>query len=95
MIEAAVQKLLQSAADPNTKVLWSLCYTQLGRGASHNADLSCPSKSVICLPPVSLDLAFDDSLIDTVKKAWELIMGEKAAQHEFMKFEDREGVYEE
>ncbi|GAQ45642.1 Rab geranylgeranyl transferase escort protein [Aspergillus niger] len=95
MIEAAVQKLLQSAADPNTKVLWSLRYTQLGRGASHNADLSCPSKSVICIPPVSLDLAFDDSLIDTVKKAWELIMGEEAAQHEFMKFEDREGAYEE
>ncbi|GKZ33848.1 Rab proteins geranylgeranyltransferase component A [Aspergillus brasiliensis] len=95
MVETAVRKLLQSAADPNTKVLWSLRYTQLGRGASQNASLSCPSRNVICLPPVSLDLAFDDSLIDTVKKAWELIMGDEAAQHEFMKFEDREGAYEE
>ncbi|PYH97709.1 hypothetical protein BO71DRAFT_395957 [Aspergillus ellipticus CBS 707.79] len=96
MIENAVQKLLQSAADQSANVLWSLRYTQLGRGSADGspADIICPSKNLICLPPSSLDLAFDDSLIDTVKNAWELIMGEEAAQHQFMEFEDREGAYD-
>ncbi|PWY90534.1 rab geranylgeranyl transferase escort protein [Aspergillus sclerotioniger CBS 115572] len=95
MIESAVQKLFQSAADPNVKVLWSLRYTQLGRDGSHVAGITRPSKNVICLPPASLDLAFDDSLIDMVKNAWELVMGDEAADHEFMRFEDREGAYDE
>ncbi|PWY83521.1 rab geranylgeranyl transferase escort protein [Aspergillus heteromorphus CBS 117.55] len=98
MIENAVQKLLEMAADPNAKVLWSLRYTQLGRSSVDGTpvpNITCPSKNVICLPPASLDLAFDDSLIDTVKNAWELIMGEEASQHEFMQFEDREGAYNE
>ncbi|OJJ38156.1 hypothetical protein ASPWEDRAFT_103274, partial [Aspergillus wentii DTO 134E9] len=100
LLETAVQKLLQSTVGLDAKVLWSLRYTQLGRrdDASNIAEAirtsSAPDK-VICFPPPSLDLAFDDALIDMVKEAWTMIMGAEAAQHEFMTFEDRENHDEE
>ena len=43
-------------------------------------------------PPPSLGLAFDDSDLDAVKTAWELVMGAEASQEEYMVFEDREGA---
>ncbi|RAL10988.1 putative Rab geranylgeranyl transferase escort protein [Aspergillus homomorphus CBS 101889] len=98
LIESAVQQLLESAAGPDAKVLWSLRYTQLGRaigsetGSVQSVNLA---DRIVRLPPSSLDLAFDDSLIDTVKDAWQAIMGDDAIDHEFMTFEDREGAYEE
>jgi len=44
----------------------------------------------LTLPAVSLDLAFDDGVLDAVKEVWAQIMGPDAAG--FMQFEDREGV---
>lgn len=100
MIENAVNKLLESTADPNAQVSWSLRYTQLGRP---DDDLASPvamkldhlSDNVVCFPPPSLDIAFDDTVIGTVKDAWRLAMGDEAVDDEFMKFEDREGAYDE
>ncbi|KAL4912219.1 GDP dissociation inhibitor [Aspergillus aurantiobrunneus] len=91
LIEHAVEKLLQSSAGPDTKTLWSLRYTQLGRAVGYEI---CPtnvvSGNVIRFPPPSLDLAFDDSTIDLVKDAWAIVMGDEASPEDFMKFEDRE-----
>ncbi|PYH45395.1 putative Rab geranylgeranyl transferase escort protein [Aspergillus saccharolyticus JOP 1030-1] len=95
LIDTAVQQLLQSAAGSDVKVLWSLRYTQLGRAESISAQPVSSPERIIRLPPPSLDLAFDDVLIDTVKNAWQTIMGDEANDHEFMTFEDREGAYEE
>jgi len=39
---------------------------------------------------MSLDLAFDDSVLGSVRKAWEKIMGAEAK--DFMMFEDREAT---
>lgn len=52
-------------------------------------------ENVICIPPVSLDHAFDDTLLDVVKEAWKIVMGEEANDEDFMQFEDREGADEE
>ncbi|KAB8072514.1 GDP dissociation inhibitor-domain-containing protein [Aspergillus leporis] len=97
LIESAVHRLLQSTADPNAKVLWSLRYTQLGLASNHAhpSSLEHPSPNIICFPPPSLDLAFDDAMIDRVRDSWKLIMGDAANDHEFMNFEDREGADEE
>jgi hypothetical protein len=51
------------------------------------------SANILSFPPPSLDLAFDDALIDTAKEAWKIIMGDQASD-DFMKFEDREGAYD-
>ena len=97
LLEAAINRLLQSVSEANAKVLWSLRYTQLGRTSTipdgvQALKSSFPSDRVICFPPPSLDLAVDDSTIDIVKAAWKVIMGEEAVDDEFMDFEDREGA---
>ncbi|KAM0089591.1 Rab proteins geranylgeranyltransferase component A [Aspergillus fumigatus] len=51
------------------------------------------SANILSFPPPSLDLAFDDGVIDTVKEAWKIIMGDQASD-DFMNFEDREGAYD-
>lgn len=47
-------------------------------------------KNILCFPPPSLDLIFDDKMIDRVKSVWQKIMGEDAQG--FMTFEDKEGM---
>ncbi|KAE8350923.1 GDP dissociation inhibitor [Aspergillus coremiiformis] len=97
LIENSVHRLLQLDADPNVKVLWSLRYTQLGLSSSGVAPskLEPTSSNILCFPPPSLDLAFDDAMIDQVRDAWQLIVGDEAHKHEFMSFEDREGANDE
>lgn len=100
MIEKAVNRLLESTANPNAQVSWSLRYTQLGRSDDDSPNsvattLNHVSDNVVCFPPPSLDLSFDDTVIGTVKDAWRLAMGDEAVDDEFMKFEDREGAYDE
>ncbi|KAL2842239.1 GDP dissociation inhibitor-domain-containing protein [Aspergillus pseudoustus] len=96
LIADAVDKLLKSSSGPDAQVLWSLRYTQLGRAVG--CDTSPANNvlgNVIRFPPPSLDLAFDDSIIDLVKDAWTIIMGDDASPEHFMKFEDRESYDDE
>ncbi|KAL4973333.1 GDP dissociation inhibitor [Aspergillus desertorum] len=96
LISDAIDKLLQSSAEPDARVLWSLRYTQLGRavgGKAYRANVV--SDNVIRFPAPSLDLAFDDSTIDLVKDAWSIVIGDEASPDEFMKFEDRENYPDE
>ncbi|KAE8327640.1 GDP dissociation inhibitor-domain-containing protein [Aspergillus sergii] len=99
LIESAVHRLLQSNAEPDAKVLWSLRYTQLGlssNGANaHSSKFEGPSSNILCFPPPSLDLGFDDALIDRVKEVWKLVMGDEANEQEFMNFEEREHADDE
>ncbi|KAE8340140.1 hypothetical protein BDV24DRAFT_134292 [Aspergillus arachidicola] len=99
LIESAVRRLLQSNAEPDAKVLWSLRYTQLGlssNGANaQSSKFEGPSSNILCFPPPSLDLGFDDALIDRVKEVWKLVMGGEANEQEFMNFEEREHADDE
>ncbi|KAL2007570.1 hypothetical protein VTN00DRAFT_9008 [Thermoascus crustaceus] len=98
LIDSAVQKLLQKfSADGSPTVLWSLRYTQLGLTSEDGDALrtvtdSPVSDNILSFPPPSLELAFDDGLIDAVKTAWKTVLGDEAHDEDFMKFEDREGV---
>lgn len=102
LLDLAVQKLLQNftSGDGTPTVLWSLRYTQLGLtsedgDASRTVLSSSVSDKILSFPPPSLELAFDDGLVDAVKTAWKAVMGDEAKDEEFMKFEDRPGVEEE
>ncbi|GAA5231340.1 hypothetical protein GCM10025794_31660 [Massilia kyonggiensis] len=73
-------------------------FTQLGRPSrdvrgTPGIQRSSLSANILSFPPPSLDLAFDDGVIDTVKEAWKIIMGDQASD-DFMNFEDREGAYD-
>ncbi|KAL2871560.1 putative Rab geranylgeranyl transferase escort protein [Aspergillus lucknowensis] len=96
LIECAIDKLLQSSAGPDVNILWSLRYTQLGRAVrGDTSPANDVSGNLIRFPPPSLDLAFDDSVIDLVKDAWTIIMGDDASPDNFMKFDDRESYDDE
>jgi len=71
-------------------ILLRLQYEQSGG----STDL-CAEDSVITLPGTPLSLAFDDSTLGPVKEAWKQVMGEGAAESEYMSFPDREGEADE
>ena len=50
---------------------------------------------ILTFPAISLDLAFDDTLIDRVKAVWGKIMGEQADYAEFLSFTEREHTEED
>ncbi|OJJ43134.1 hypothetical protein ASPZODRAFT_124350 [Penicilliopsis zonata CBS 506.65] len=90
LLESAVEKLVHPA-----RILWSLRYTQLGRAsavddAAQAVQSSGFAENVFCFPPPSLDLAFDDGLIDLVRAVWRGVMGDEARDEEFLNFDDRE-----
>ncbi|KAL3493547.1 GDP dissociation inhibitor [Aspergillus germanicus] len=95
LIADAIDKLLASNAGPDARVLWSLRYTQLGRAVEGDTPANIVSGNLVRFPPPSLDLAFDDSVIDLVKDAWIRIMGDESSPDHFMKFEDRESYDDE
>jgi len=53
------------------------------------------AKSVLVLPERTHDLAFDDTILDTVRIAWETILGERSAQYDFLRFEQRNDTNED
>ncbi|OJD14146.1 hypothetical protein AJ78_05473 [Emergomyces pasteurianus Ep9510] len=101
-IQSAATNLLAST-DSGAKILWSLRYTQLGvlGGASLSApvELSSVSSSlsgrVFSFAPPSLDLAFDDGILDQVRSVWEAVTDGDAERGEFLRFEDREATGED
>lgn len=63
--------------------------------ASNNLTPTPKLAGVLAFPPPSLDLAFDDSVIDHVMSAWRQIMGDEADDATFMRFERRESEFDE
>ncbi|KAL0260268.1 Rab proteins geranylgeranyltransferase component A [Diplodia seriata] len=91
LLNAAVAALLQSIEGESTpKILWSVHYEQYSR--SGNDAPATTHDSIVAFPPPSLDLKFDDSMLDHVRTMWEKIMGDEADPNFFMRFEDREEI---
>jgi hypothetical protein len=72
-----------------------MTYVQRGR-ASSDTDLTPfaqdESGQILTFPPGSLDLAFDDALVESVKAVWRKIMGAEADDADFLRFEERENI---
>ena len=80
---------------PRPEVLWSMRYEQ--RIAASNVRTNGVESAetgvndrILRFPPVSLDLALDDAVVDSVRRVWREITDEESDG--FMAFEDREGV---
>lgn len=91
-LDAALASLLTAVATDQEKLgtLFQLRYEQEGGGGSFTVD-----KKVGSFDLLPLDLAFDDSVLASVRQAWNVVMCEDASEQEYMKFEDREGAADE
>jgi Rab proteins geranylgeranyltransferase component A len=88
------ENLLRSALDAflstlgeNTKLLYSVYYEQkegLRRTEESLKDMDS-----------SLDLAFNDLVLEDVAAEWKVIMGDEVDQSAFMQFKDRPGMDED
>lgn len=96
LLECAVDRLLR-AEGPQAIVLWSMRYNQMGRLSNDGtpSTLHTHSPHVFSFPPSSLDLAFEDEIVDTVKEAWTRIVGDEVDHDDFMIFDDRDGTSDE
>lgn len=81
------------ACDDTAKILWEMSYTSQSLSIDNppvpTSFTSDPSGRILAFPPQPHDIAFDDSILDTVKAAWEKIMGPAAEGVEFMRFEPK------
>ena len=72
-------------------------YNQLGHLGNDGTtpDIQMHSPNVYSFPPPSVDLAFEDEIVDTVKQAWLKVMGDDVDPDDFMIFDDRDGASDE
>lgn len=82
VLEEAVSALLRSTENGDSRLLYSLYYEQ---GQQHYSASSSDT---------SLDLAFNDEILDAVEAQWKAIMTDEngVLEGQFMQFEDREGI---
>jgi hypothetical protein len=85
ILEAALSALLKSTEDGDGKLLYSLYYEKEQQAST--ADPATPSYA-------SLDLAFNDEILQAVEDQWEAIMADEnsVVEGSFMQFEDREAM---
>ena len=91
LLQKAVDSLL-SAHDvsPSPTILWSVEYQQ--QASSGSETLPTDTDHIVRFPAPSMDLSFDDAVLDNVKEVWQKIVGDDAG--EFLVFQDRE-VYDD
>ena len=86
LLQKATEALLSAVdASPRPTVLWSVRYEQQ---PSSGFETLPTGDHVLSFPPPSLDLAFDDTVLDNVKAVWQKIAGDDAG--EFLVFQERE-----
>jgi hypothetical protein len=89
LLGLAVEALLYQvdSDESETRVLWNMFYEQ-----SEPADApSEKNKGRFSFPASSVDLAFDDGILETVRSAWRFVLGDEAKDEDFLCFPDREG----
>lgn len=91
LLKKATHALLAAVdATPKPDTLWSVQCRQ--HASSGSETLPAGDGHVLRFPPPSIDLAFDDVILDNVKEVWQKIMGD--AGEDFLSFQDRE-VYDD
>jgi hypothetical protein len=89
----AVAHMLDACSHSDSKpaVLWSMKYRTQGRPIDSEGSpiTSSMSGRVMIFPPSSIDIAFDDCVLEDVKEVWKRIMGGETEESDFLKFEGR------
>lgn len=86
LLEAALDAFLATPSG-DAKLLYSLYYEQQQGFRTTEGSLKGTDPSI--------DLAFNDLVLDNVAAEWKVIMGNEADEAVFMKFEERPGMNEE
>lgn len=95
LIKAALHAVLQTIDEsPSPEVLWQIHYQQHSPRAGSQAVTESDSRSIV-FPSSSSDLAFDDSVLDRVKDAWEMITAGDEQRGNFLSFDKREQEVDE
>lgn len=81
-LNAALDTFL-ATQDENSTLLYKLYYEQQAEAENDGSTTA---------PEASLDLAFDDAILDDVESLWKTVMGDETDPATFMRFEDREGM---
>ncbi len=85
LLDFALSTFLTLTEESEVKILYKLYYEQ--EQAARNNDDPLEASDA------SLDLAFNDEILDDVEMQWKSILGEtEADQATFMRFEDRDGI---
>lgn len=94
LLDQAFEKLRDTFERSKLSVLWSLRYAQRCPSAGDSEKVDVPKDGgIIAFAESNVDLAFDDAVLEDVKRAWTCITGETSG---FMQFEDREtGAYDD
>jgi hypothetical protein len=89
LITLAIEQLLRCIDEPTKpRVLWQLQYQQ--RSGAPSSSGGVDGEKFIALPASSVNLAFDENILDSVKAAWQKITG--GEPQDFLVFEDRNPV---
>jgi hypothetical protein len=95
ILQSSVELLLAGSEDLDSPtILWSMYYQQDG-SLSNNTTLQHGNDGIYQFPSPSLDLSFDDEILDQVKTIWELIPNVRNDGEEFLVFSDRKGEIDE
>ncbi|MCJ1248253.1 Rab proteins geranylgeranyltransferase component A [Trapelia coarctata] len=87
LLDRALEKLLDTIEEPEPSILWSLRYAQRCPSTDHRTTTELPKEGgMITFAETTIDLAFDDGVLQDVKRAWTNITGETTG---FMQFENR------
>ncbi|KAF4124477.1 GDP dissociation inhibitor [Geosmithia morbida] len=93
VLDKALSSLLEAAVPSGQKpppCLYKLSYEQTATTDRTNVDDDGP---IVNIPPLPLDLSFNDGVMDCVQKAWESVKADDDTHvSEYMKFDDREGA---
>lgn len=100
LLTSAVEQLLRITGEASqARILWNLHYEQHHphrRGQPQLLDQKAyKQERFLKLPSPSMDLVFDDGILDSVRWAWQRIMGEEADSEQFLVFLGREGQEED
>jgi hypothetical protein len=96
LLEKALSSLLAAVTGSDSEsptVLYKLSYEQTS-GSSTSVKVD---GAIVDLPPLPLDLAFNDAVMGQVRAAWDAVTkgDEPDGSAEYMKFEDREGAVDD
>ena len=98
LVDAVNKVACTVSRSPAPGVLWSMSYVQHGTPAFANTSklfAEDDSGQVMTFPPASLELAFDDGLLDSVRGVWGKIMGSDGDDGDFMQFQENGGPEDE
>lgn len=100
LLASALDELLRITGEASqARILWNLRYEQhsphsRGQPRLENQKIY-KQERFLKLPSPSMDLVFDDGVLDSVRWAWQKIMGEEADSDQFLVFLEREGQEED